>query len=248
MASLFHLPLNSEGDLQCSAPYVDRCVRVLTFPNLCTYPRSHGGSEAMAGGIIRSSSQILARGDLRPVEKYRNIPAITWLKYVNSFANQHWQKEFSMTRRSATIMLPLVLLLITCSVAAQTDQANPNPRQPPLRVLARFLELTEEQIVTARGILEDRALALRPLRQELSTLNKEWRELISAEPPNTTVIGDKALEIKAVRERIAAIERGAKERFVAILLEDGQLQRLRTLRRVERLQSIVNITKPLNLY
>jgi hypothetical protein len=141
----------------------------------------------------------------------------------------------------------MILLLMTGSVVAQEDQANPNPRKSPFGVLARFLELTEDQIEATKQILVDRQEALKPLREELAGLNQQWKEEMSSDEPNPTTLGEIALDRRAFGMEIAEIKKVAKEGFLALLVGD-QLPRLRALRRAERLQPIVKITKGLNLY
>jgi len=153
-----------------------------------------------------------------------------------------------MIRRYSIIALPIILILLTGMVTAQDDQGpNASARRSPLSVLARFLELTEDQVETTRGFLESRNGALEPLRQERAALNEEWKELISADPPDATAIGEVALELRAVREDIADVVGRTKDSFMGILDEDQQ-RKLRGLRRAERLQPIVKTTKTLRLF
>jgi len=106
----------------------------------------------------------------------------------------------------------------------------------PLARLARHLELTDEQVESAKAIRQATEERVTPIRQAQRTLHGELRALLEADAPDASAVGAKAIELHAGREQIRALHEQAKADFEALLTAEqvdklGNLKELRDDRR-----------------
>lgn len=99
----------------------------------------------------------------------------------------------------------------------------------PVERLARFLELSDEQVAAAKAIREAAEAQAEPLKEAHKALRQEMRTLLDAENPDATAIGEAAIELHEGRERSRAIRAQAKADFAALLTAE-QLEKLETLK------------------
>ncbi len=101
---------------------------------------------------------------------------------------------------------------------------------------AGYLQLTETQKESLRGLLRDLRDAVAPLREEMRILGEELHRALNADAPDPTLIGQLTLDLRAlggqVRDEIAAFE----EAFRAILDPEQQTKwdNFKELRRLGR--------------
>lgn len=106
-------------------------------------------------------------------------------------------------------------------------------RHLPLRRLAFFLDLTEQQITDAQAILEAAHTAVEPLRTARRDLAMQLREALDAAEPDPTAVGELVLALHDNQEQIRAIHQGALDDFEALLTPE-QLERFEVLRDARR--------------
>lgn len=104
-------------------------------------------------------------------------------------------------------------------------------RAPSVERLARFLELTDEQIEAAKAIRKATAAQVEPVREAQKALHEELRSLLDADSPDATAIGEVAIELHQGREQIHALREQAKADFEALLTAE-QLEKLEGLKDV----------------
>lgn len=131
----------------------------------------------------------------------------------------------------------VLVLMMVCLAAPLLAQADA-PEAPKAReAVARFLQLTPDQMEEWNGLLAARQALVQPLREELRDVEGELKELLDGDNPDPTAIGTLVLEGKALREAIGDANRDYVEGFEAMLTEE-QRGRLTAIRRAERLQPL----------
>jgi Spy/CpxP family protein refolding chaperone len=118
------------------------------------------------------------------------------------------------------------------------DAEGEVPDQPRRAAIARFLQLTEEQVATWDELLAAREEAVKPLREELRSIEEQLRELLQGENPDPTAVGTLVLAGKTLREGIAAAHKTYLEGFEAMLSPE-QKGRLGAIRRAAHLAPLV---------
>lgn len=150
--------------------------------------------------------------------------------------------------------LSLALVLAAAPLAAQGPGHPPRPDGPqagpaggppdgaaggpfhglPLRRLAIYLDLGDEQVAAAQQIFEDARTAIEPLAAEARDLAMQLRDALGADDPDPTAVGQLVVALHEVRGEIQAIRQAAEADFVA-LLTDRQRFRLDALRDARRI-------------
>lgn len=141
----------------------------------------------------------------------------------------------------------LCLALLTALVAAPWAVAQPpgagdgpgfdaghrghrgHDRLHDLRFLARFLELTDEQIEQARTLHETARDQTQPIREDLRANRGVLRELLDAEAPDPVQVGRLVLDSHDLRGQLRDTRETLFEDFQAILTPE-QLEKLETFR------------------
>ena len=98
-----------------------------------------------------------------------------------------------------------------------------------LGFLARFLELTDEQIEQARALFEGTRELTQPVRQDLRATHRELRDLLDTEAPDATRVGTLVLDVHDLRGQLRAAREVLLEDFRALLTPE-QLEKLETLK------------------
>jgi Spy/CpxP family protein refolding chaperone len=99
----------------------------------------------------------------------------------------------------------------------------------PLRGLAAFLDLTEQQIEDARALLEDLAAELRPLAEEARAVREELAALLDAADPDPAEVGALVVELHGIGDEMKAARDDFDAAFSALLTPD-QLERWEVLK------------------
>lgn len=99
--------------------------------------------------------------------------------------------------------------------------------------LASYLELTDEQIASAKTIFDDARTAAQPIHQAQMDLRDQLATLLDSENPDPTEVGNLVLELHANRESVKAIFDAAIEDFKALLTADqlAKFEKLQDIRR-----------------
>ena len=130
-----------------------------------------------------------------------------------------------------------VLMLITTSLAAQrSGRAGPGnsgdrccPVIPPRQILVRVLELSEPQLKEVGVLAKSIRSAGGPLRHELRTLARAFREEHGSDDPDATELGRLLLAIKELQAEICAVTQSYAADF-ADILDDAQIEKWETIK------------------
>lgn len=119
-------------------------------------------------------------------------------------------------------------LIFSTSLYAQDrrDEAS------PLRVLKVALDLTEDQVIELRDLIEARAEANRSIGEQLNVLQEQLEAAIGSEVPDALEIGELMLDIRSLREELAQnqgdIQMGFRE-----MLTPEQLERVGHIHQID---------------
>lgn len=153
-----------------------------------------------------------------------------------------------MMRRTAVVIGLLVVGLCAVSASAQAPPAVPGiaPIVPPIQLLGRYLELSQDQIEGVRVLVEERRNTVRPLNDQVAEKEKALRELLESGNPDAAAVGSLVLEIHRLRKEVqSAIQKFNKD-FEGMLGEE-QVRKLRLLRQAARLEPVVRAARELGI-
>ncbi len=145
--------------------------------------------------------------------------------------------DLSRSFRGLPLLAVAALLLLVLSPASvlRAQPAAPGPGGPGgpggsggpgaqaggpgfmLPRIARALDLSDAQVEQARALLDDLAATVQPLREQGRTLHQEIGELLDADSPDATAIGEKVIEGYALREQERAAHEDFQTAFEALL-------------------------------
>lgn len=108
----------------------------------------------------------------------------------------------------------------------------------PVRVVAEFLGLSEEQLELWVQLRGETQPELEMLRHEVSVLERQLQEELENEDAAVPVVGTLVLEIRARRAQFETIFRTRAEEFAAALDEEQQ-HRLSLIHRAAQVQSLL---------
>jgi len=94
--------------------------------------------------------------------------------------------------------------------------------------LARYLELTDEQIADAKAIFEDTKTQAMPLHDDVQALREELGTLLDEASPDAAAVGELVIEIHGIHEQIRDLREAAWDAFKALLTAE-QLDKLEQL-------------------
>jgi hypothetical protein len=120
----------------------------------------------------------------------------------------------------------------------ETMDAKGRPAAHAMRQVARFLGLTEEQVASWQGLLEDRRLAAEPKLEQIKDNNAALKALLNGDGPDATEVGNLVIANVGLHQDLGDIHRTYVESFQGQLDED-QLRKLNLIRRAARLQPLI---------
>lgn len=128
----------------------------------------------------------------------------------------------------------LALLIVALAVPVLAQQAAPRPKE----VVARFLELTPEQVTAWEGLLATLDGTLDPLREQLRDVQHQLAEMLQGENPDPAAVGTLVIQGKELREQMGEAHRVYGAAFEELLTET-QVNRLNFIRRAAHVQPII---------
>jgi len=122
-------------------------------------------------------------------------------------------------RRAASLLAVAAAILLALPLAAQPPRG---PRDPAEilhnpRLLARYLQLTPDQITATKKLAADLKATLDPLHQQEQTLRAAFEAAVSAANANPCDVGQAALAVHANQEKIKAALDDFDKKFSALL-------------------------------
>ena len=136
----------------------------------------------------------------------------------------------------------LIVTMIVGSVAAVPAMAQRGPARGtppglgaeggarhgahfPIHRLARFLDLSDEQIAQAEQLKEDAQVASQPLTEQGRTLRETLGELLQQENPSAVEVGETVIALRDIRQQLGDIREDLFNSFEGLLTPE-QLERL----------------------
>lgn len=110
------------------------------------------------------------------------------------------------------------VLLLTAAVAEAQPLAPSVSRPGAGQVaLARYLQLTPDQIASWQQIHKDTAAAIRPLAANARGLREQIAAAVNSASPDPASVGDLALSLHSVRDQIKALREASRSQRLAVL-------------------------------
>lgn len=106
--------------------------------------------------------------------------------------------------------------------ARAEGQPGPDSRHPAVGVLIRFLDLTEEQSGTLRGLADTLRGTLQSLHEQAAPLRQQLHDLLAAGNADPTAVGQVVLSLAAIRDQGRAAFESFDSSFTAILTPEQQ--------------------------
>lgn len=144
-----------------------------------------------------------------------------------------------MTQSRITKCLTTTALatLLTLPAFAGPGKAGQGERHRfEARVIAQFLELSEEQIAETEILQEDHRAAAEPIITQQGELRQLMKELLEADPQDATAIGQVVIDLESGRDALKAEWESFIAAFEALLTEvqAEDWEDYQTLRRLSR--------------
>jgi len=114
------------------------------------------------------------------------------------------------------------------------------------RVIAEFLQLTDDQVAEWDVLIADRNAAAEPLRDQIAAVDADIQALLSGDDPDPYEVGDLVILRRDLAEQLAEVHRTYVEGFDALLTEEQQGQ-YHFIRRAERAQPLFPAFRTLGL-
>jgi Spy/CpxP family protein refolding chaperone len=156
-----------------------------------------------------------------------------------------------MTRALSAAAL-LATLAIAIPVAAQGGPLGPPAGDDPClpgaaqRVIAEFLDLTDDQIAAWDVLIAEREQAAGPLRDALAAVQQQLDELLGSPDPDPLAVGELTIERRDLGEQLAVVHRAYVAGFEG-LLDAAQLAQYRFIQRAERAEPLCPAFRMLGL-
>ncbi len=144
-----------------------------------------------------------------------------------------------MKRFAPFSIIAVMTLSMSSALLAQAPGTGGESGPPiPVRVVAEFLELSEEQLALWVALREETQPQLEMLAREVKVLESRLHEELTDEGVPAPLVGTLVLEIRNRRARAEAIFRTRAEEFAAAL-DEQQRERLFLIGRAAQLQQLL---------
>ena len=111
-----------------------------------------------------------------------------------------------------------ILFLFVAAVAAA------QPRPHPQKLLADYLQLSDQQVTEFQQIQSETAAVVQPLQASAHSLQQQLHDALQAATPDATAVGKLALQLESVRAQIKAAHDAADTKRLAVLNADQKVK------------------------
>jgi Spy/CpxP family protein refolding chaperone len=113
-------------------------------------------------------------------------------------------------------ILTLVVLLAAAVAVAQRGPGGPGPNGGQI-ALARYLQLSPDQIASWKQIHTETAEAMKPLAENARGLREQLATALDAASPDSVAVGKLAVSLDAVRDQMKALREESQSKRLALL-------------------------------
>lgn len=132
----------------------------------------------------------------------------------------------------------LALMALAAPIAAQDVDGPPPIAEAAQNQVARFLNLTDDQVAAWNALYAVHREAEQPLQEAIAAVQDEIDALLAEGNPEPGPLGTLVIERHALGEELIAVHLSYHEGFVA-LLEEAQAKRLAFIARADEVQPII---------
>ncbi|MFZ0430027.1 MAG: periplasmic heavy metal sensor [Acidobacteriota bacterium] len=111
-------------------------------------------------------------------------------------------------------------------------------RLEAVRIIARYLDLSDEQADQVRQILQTTRAEVEPLRQEIRTVAPSLRDELESGNPAPQTVGRLVIQVHTLRDQIRGERQAAVESIRGLLTEE-QNQKAGAILRAARLEPVI---------
>jgi Spy/CpxP family protein refolding chaperone len=105
------------------------------------------------------------------------------------------------------------------------------------RVIADFLNLTDDQIAAWDALIAEREQAAGPIRDAVAAVQQQLDDLLAGEDPDPLAVGELTIQRRDLGEQLADVHRAYVAGFEG-LLDASQLPQYRFIQRAERTEPL----------
>ncbi len=111
-------------------------------------------------------------------------------------------------------------------LAAAAAIAQPGPGRPggPQKMLANYLQLSDQQIASWQQIAKDTQAAVKPLAENARTVQQQLHSALTAANPDPNAVGKLAIQVEQIRAQIKAAHDAAEAKRLAVLNADQKVK------------------------
>jgi Spy/CpxP family protein refolding chaperone len=109
-------------------------------------------------------------------------------------------------------------------VAAVAAAQPAPPKQGPQKLLADYLQLSDQQIAEWNQIQQDTAATVKPLADTIRSLEDQLHAALQAATPDANAVGKLVIQIEQTRAQIHAAQDAADAKRVATLNADQKIK------------------------
>jgi hypothetical protein len=104
-------------------------------------------------------------------------------------------------------------------------------------VVARFLQLSENQVAQWEVLIDEREQAAAPLRDAIAAVQQQLDDLLASDDPDPLAVGELTIQRRDLGEQLAGVHRAYVAGFEGLLGAE-QLAQYRFLQRAERAEPL----------
>ena len=127
------------------------------------------------------------------------------------------------------LVMGLLMATAAAGAAAPALAQGPPPGPPPIERIVAVLGLSDEQKATWEAAAQTLRATTAPLHQQARALHEEIEGLLNQGNPDPTAVGQKMIEMHALRQQMKAA-RETMDSTVASVLTPDQKSKLEALR------------------
>lgn len=148
--------------------------------------------------------------------------------------------------KRTTLAVTVLICLVTLTLPLTAQEPAPDQEPSPIQIVARFLQLSDDQLHQFETLLNQRRDTFRAIAEQIRPLEDQLRHLLNSDNPDPAAVGRMVLQIHGLQQQIHQ----AQENFLTAfrnLLNDDQKVRVAGVQRAARLVPVIGAFARLGL-